>query len=125
MISPRSVLVIEDEPLVSMMLEDILDELGAKVAGVAANIPDALTAIGEGGFDCALLDMNLHGERSDALAKQLAEGGIPFAILSGGSEDIHALGAKVFVPKPYQIGDIEHAMLALDTGSRGSGEGHV
>ena len=42
MTASRSVLIVEDEPLISMMLEDFLDSLGHQVAGTCDNVPDAL-----------------------------------------------------------------------------------
>lgn len=115
------VFVAEDEPLVAMMLEDILVDLGANVSVVAANLPDALTAAEEVDVDCALLDMNLHGERADPVAGCLNKRGIPFAILSGGEIEAKELGAVVFVPKPYRFEDIERAIDALNLkiGERG------
>lgn len=107
------VLVAEDEPLVSMMLEEILIDLDAKVASVAATLPNALAAADKGNIDCALLDMNLHGERADPLAAWLTERGIPFAILSGGEIEAKELGAVIFVPKPYRFEDIERALDAI------------
>ena len=59
MIDALRVLIAEDEPLVSMMLEDMLVDLGAEIASVLANLPDALAAVEDGDFDCVLLDMNL------------------------------------------------------------------
>lgn len=108
------VFVAEDEPLVSLMLEDILVDLGANVSVVAANLSDALTAADEVDVDCALLDMNLHGERADPVAACLNKRGIPFAILSGGEIEARELGAVVFVPKPYRYEDIERALNAIN-----------
>ena len=38
----HNVLIVEDEPLISMMLEDVLDALGHNVVGVCDSVPDAL-----------------------------------------------------------------------------------
>lgn len=105
--------IAEDEPLVSMMLEEMLVDLGFDIASVAATLSDALAAADEGNFDCALLDMNLHGERADPVAACLIRRGIPFAILSGGDMEAKELGAVIFVSKPYRFEDIERAMDAL------------
>ena len=108
------VMIAEDEPLVSMLLEEMLLDLGATVASVATNFPDALAAADDGNFDCALLDMNLHGERADPVAARLTSRGIPFAILSGGQIEATKLGAVLFVPKPYRFEDIERALNAIN-----------
>ncbi|MGB3166425.1 MAG: response regulator [Alteraurantiacibacter sp.] len=107
------VLIAEDEPLVSMMLEEILTDLGVNVTSVAATLPDAIAAVEKGNIDCALLDMNLQGERADPVAACLAERSTPFAILSGGETEAEQLGAVVFVPKPYRFADIERTMDAI------------
>jgi CheY-like chemotaxis protein len=115
MISERSVLVIEDEPLVSMMLQDILTELGTPISAVVADISQALAAVDEGGFDVALLDMSLRGKAADPIASELKARHIPFAILSGATVNPNDFGAVVMVPKPYRFADIEQALLALDS----------
>lgn len=114
MISERRVLVIEDEPLVSMMLEDILTELGAPISAIVANISQALTKVDEGGFDVALLDMNLEGKSADPIASELKARHIPFAILSGATVNPNDFGAVLMVSKPYRLTDIEQALLKLD-----------
>lgn len=114
MISERRVLIIEDEVLVSMMLEDILADLGATVSAVVETISQALEVVDKGGFDIALLDMNLGGKPADRIARELKAKHIPFAILSGATVAPDDLGAALLVPKPYRFTDIEQALIALD-----------
>ncbi len=38
----KRVLIVEDEPIVAMVAEDILQDLGAEVVGPAAHLDDAL-----------------------------------------------------------------------------------
>ena len=45
-----------------MMLEDFLDLLGHKVRGTCDTVKCALAAVEKGGFDLAILDVNLKGE---------------------------------------------------------------
>ena len=105
------VLVVEDEPIVAMMVEDMLEELGCTVAGCAAHIDEGLRLAGEGGFDVALLDVNLNGRRSDPIADRLAEHGTPFVYATGyGAAAVEAhLGARV-LQKPYTIGQLAEAL---------------
>lgn len=85
---PRSVLIVEDEPLIAMMLEDYLTELGKTVVGPADSCAEALALIADGGIDAAILDVNLRGgETSWAIADALARAGIPFLFASGGRGD--------------------------------------
>ena len=54
-----SVLIIEDEPLIAMMVEDFIDVLGHQVAGAADSVAEGMAAVGRVGFDVAILDVNL------------------------------------------------------------------
>ena len=85
---PRNILIVEDEPLIAMMLEDFLDALDRVPAGTADNVAEALDRIGAGGIDAAILDVNLRGgEQSWPIADVLAAKGVPFVFATGGSQD--------------------------------------
>ena len=79
------VLVLEDETLVSMMVEDMLSDLGCEVVGPFARLDSALAFANEGQpkVDIALLDVNLGGERSFPLAEVLSGKGVPFVFTTG------------------------------------------
>ncbi|MCJ8190012.1 response regulator [Sphingomicrobium aestuariivivum] len=84
MTHPRNILVVEDEPLIAMMLEDFLDALGHQVAASCESVAEAMAAVEKGGFDMAILDVNLGGEPVWPVAEALRERGIPFALATGG-----------------------------------------
>ncbi len=74
MSSARRILVVEDEPLIAMMLEDFLDTLGHRVAGTAESVGEALAEVEKGGFDVAIIDIQLKGgENAWPVADRLAE----------------------------------------------------
>jgi CheY-like chemotaxis protein len=108
----RSVLIVEDEPLISMMLEDFLDSLGHRIAGTCESVPEALARLGEGGFDVAILDVNLKGERIWPVADRLIEMGVPYILATGGHiEPPPAAHANAPVlSKPFTIDAIEPAL---------------
>ena len=112
MTSSRSVLIVEDESLIAMMLEDFLDSLGHNVAGTCESVPEAAARVEEGGFDVSILDVNLKGERIWPVADRLAELGIPYVLATGGHIEpppaAHA-GAPV-LSKPFTIDAIEPAL---------------
>ncbi|HEU0065959.1 MAG TPA: response regulator [Sphingomonas sp.] len=82
------VLIVEDEPLIAMMLEDFLEVLERGVAGTADSVASALGLIEAGGVDAAILDVNLRGgEKSTAVAQALADRGVPFVFATGGGDD--------------------------------------
>src|SRR5689334_23497704 len=80
----RSILIVEDEPLIAMMLEDFLDSLGHKVSGTCDTVKCALDEVEKGGFDLAILDVNLKGENVWPVATRLRERNVPFVIATGG-----------------------------------------
>ena len=103
-------LIVEDEPLLSMLLEDMLEELGHGSPQICATIGSALEALESQSFDGVFVDLNLHSERADPVVADLKEKGIPFVITTGGIEDTVGLGALALVSKPYRFTDIEQAV---------------
>ena len=51
-----SVLVIEDEVLISMLLEDMLDEAGCTIVGPCPSVDEAMSVLDGQAFDVALVD---------------------------------------------------------------------
>ncbi len=82
-LASKRVLVIEDEVMISMLIEDVLVDAGCRVVGPFTNLSDALLAARNEAFDAALLDVNLRGEKVYPVADILTERGIPFVFLSG------------------------------------------
>lgn len=116
------VLVVEDEPLIGILLEDMITELGAVFVGPFASLEDALAAARLDNFDVALVDLNLRGERTDEVATLLAKRGIPFAVASGNSEAGLYLGQTMVVQKPFGLDDIAAALQGLASAC-GHGQG--
>ena len=56
----RRILVIEDETMISMMIERMLADLGCESVTAAATVNKALSLIDGQVFDCAMLDMNMN-----------------------------------------------------------------
>lgn len=77
------VLLVEDEFIISMLTEDMLNELGHVVSMSAATLEDGLQFAEEGAFDLAVLDVNLNGVTSYPIADVLTERSIPFIFASG------------------------------------------
>lgn len=55
------VLVVEDEELIGLMLVELLEELGAAVAGPAGSVAEALQLVERETPTSALLDLSLRG----------------------------------------------------------------
>lgn len=111
---PR-VLIVEDESLVGMLIEDMLAELGYDVAAMAARLEQALESARHAEADLAILDLNLDGHRTDAVAEVLRARGIPFIFATGyGSAGVTADWRDVPVlQKPFQQDDLAAALGKL------------
>jgi CheY-like chemotaxis protein len=114
-LSSLKVLVVEDEALVSMLVEDMLTDLGCTIIGPAAEIEEALRLAGSADIDAALLDVNLGGRPIFPVADALKARGVPFAFASGygeaGLTDDHR-GATV-LQKPFREADLRRVLETL------------
>jgi DNA-binding response OmpR family regulator len=116
MVAPRKILIVEDEPLISMLLEDFIDAIDKEVFGTADTVASALALVGRGGLDAAILDVNLRGgEKSWPVADALAAAGVPFVLATGGSDDVIASehAGRPKLPKPFTLDGVEKALNAL------------
>jgi DNA-binding response OmpR family regulator len=110
------VLLVEDEPLIAMMLEDFLDALDRQCAGTADCVAAAMPLVEAGEIDCAILDVNLRGgEKSWPIATALAERAIPFVFATGGADDMIAgeFRDRPILQKPFTLDGVEKALAAL------------
>ena len=111
---PRTILIVEDEPLIAMMLEDFLESLGHIVKASCDNVADALKAVALNGFDIAILDVNLKGENVWPVAAELRQRGVPFVLASGGHVEPpppEFAGAPL-IEKPFTIDRVTPALEA-------------
>lgn len=99
--------------MISMMLEDMIRDLGCTIVGSAADLEQALALVDEA-IDIAVLDVNLNGERSDPVADRLAERKIPFIFATGyGLNGLAAAHTEAPVlRKPYDERDLARALTA-------------
>lgn len=101
MIAGRRVLIVEDEFLVSAMLEDELADHGAIIVGPAASLAHGMQLAAAGQFDMAVIDWNLDGESSEPLARALQERGMPFVISTGYGMVPPEFADTAIMAKPY------------------------
>ncbi|MDZ4789628.1 MAG: response regulator [Hyphomicrobiales bacterium] len=108
------ILIVEDEPLISAVLEDWLSDLGHQVVGPACSVKQALSVITNASFDAAILDVNLGGERCDLLVDVLLACGAPFAFTTGDATDtVDKRFKSLTVTKPYDFETIERLIASL------------
>jgi CheY-like chemotaxis protein len=105
-------LVVEDEALVSMMVEEFLDELGYKVVATAASLDEAIAKAGSAGIDVAILDVNLAGEMSYPVAEILLSRGIPFIFATGYGIEGRPAGLEdaPLISKPFRLEQLGSAL---------------
>ncbi len=112
----KRILIIEDEPLIAMVLEFIIEGAGAQPLGPATTVAEALTLVAEAGtIDAAVLDYNLGEESSEAVAQRLRAAGIPWIWATGQAANPPA-GAGMDAPmlfKPYREDDVIRALTAI------------
>jgi CheY-like chemotaxis protein len=108
-------LIVEDEPLVAMLVEDAIAELGLTASGPATRVEKALQLLQERTFAGAILDVNLAGEPVYPVAAVLRERQIPFLFLTGYGEDaIHNDFDKMpIVKKPFTLEQIQSVIRQL------------
>jgi len=108
----KRVLLVEDEPLVSMMLADMLSAFGHKVDGPYNRFPDAILAAKSNNLQAGILDVNLGGEKTYAVADILANRKIPFAFVTGYGPDtiVSEFSYAPVLQKPIEAAKL-HALL--------------
>ena len=108
----KRVLLVEDEPLVSMMLADMLSAFGHKVDGPYSRFSDAMLAAKSNNLQAGILDVNLGGEKTYAVAGILTDRKIPFAFVTGYGPDsiVSAFAHAPVLQKPIEAAKL-HALL--------------
>jgi CheY-like chemotaxis protein len=100
----KRILVVEDEPIVAMMIEQMIEDMGAQTVGPAASLEQALDLAATADVHVAILDLNLNGQRTSEVAKTLKQRGVPFIFATGyGSAGGQDLGQKAVLQKPFQM----------------------
>ena len=110
----RRVLVVEDESMVTMLLQDFLEDMGCEVAGIASRLAEALEKIDTVTFDVAILDVNLNGQQTLPVAQALLARGSPVVFATGYAATTvpPELRTVPILQKPFQQQDLERALRA-------------
>ena len=114
----RRILVVEDSPVVGPFTVDILGDLGCEVVGPAPNMAAARLLVEASGFDAALMDVHIRGERVFPLCELLDQKRIPFVFTSGYADWAmpEKWSDRPRLSKPYTIGQVERALRQLLAG---------
>jgi DNA-binding response OmpR family regulator len=111
---PR-ILMLDDEPLISMMVRDWLEELGCETVGPAHSVRSALDLIEGASLDGAILDVTLGRENCYPVADALIKLGVPIAFATGrGGEEIDPrFKDAVVLSKPFSFEAVKGAVDRL------------
>jgi PAS domain S-box-containing protein len=111
------VLLVEDEPLISMMIADMLSKNGHQVDGPYSRFSEALAAAANNELQAGILDVNVSGEAVYPIAEALAKRRIPFVFVTGyGADSIDPRFNHIpVVQKPVELQSI-WAALAESSG---------
>jgi CheY-like chemotaxis protein len=112
---PEDVLIVEDDPIISLDFEDTILGFGVKTVRSAGNVARALQLIAERAPDFALLDVGLVLEKSFAIAERLDALKIPFVFVTGYGVDVRlpaAFADRPRLAKPYSTQALNAALRA-------------
>jgi two-component system, response regulator PdtaR len=116
----RTVLIVEDEPLVAFENEHGLEQAGYTIAATVEDYDHAARVIGDDDVDLVIADVSLRGEQSGIDVAMLAQAkGLPVLFVTGACpvEARHlALGC---LAKPYAPRDLVAAINVIDAILRG------
>ena len=116
------VLIVEDAWIVAASLQSLLEMIGASVVGPCTSLDEATAAVRSGGFDVAVMDLDLQGEMSDELIGIIADSGLPVVVVSGNPvQDATAQRVAAVLPKPYRAERLLQALREVQAGMRGEG----
>jgi CheY-like chemotaxis protein len=111
----RRVLVVEDEPMIRLLLDDMLTDLGYTMAAEAGRLDEALVVARQGEFDIAILDVNLDGQPITPVVDVLVARGVPFVFVSGyarrGIPEAHSKAP--LLQKPFRADGLERALATV------------
>jgi CheY-like chemotaxis protein len=109
-----SVLVVEDEFIIADEIATMVQAAGHSVLGPAASVDDAMAILDKDRPAFAIIDANLRGQSSAALARHLTDLGIPFCVCTGYRlDDLRpTFGDVVLVQKPVRASALVAALNA-------------
>lgn len=105
-LAAKRILIVEDEPLISLLLEDMLVDLGCVVAGSAFDLAEGERLARDETIDAAIIDLNLDGQTSHSVAALLDQRGIPYLLATGYGQATDFTEAANLLHKPYRASDL-------------------
>jgi CheY-like chemotaxis protein len=109
------VLIVEDEPLVSMLIGDIVHDTVPSVVIIKSSVRGAKVALSDP-FHLALLDVDVTNGKTYEVAHLLVGKHIPFVFVSGSLRRELPLELRdiPFIPKPFADAEIRDVILSVE-----------
>src|SRR5271154_6883583 len=97
------VLIVEDEPLISMTLGDIVEDTLPADVVIKSCVYEARKVMGDP-FDLALLDIDVTNGKTYEIARALGRNNVPYVFITGSlREHLPAdLADALFIGKPFR-----------------------
>lgn len=113
--SPLRGIIVEDEPILLMLLEDMLTDIGISVVGKATDVNTAMALAQESACDFAILDAHIVGGEIAPVFKALQERNVPVVFSTGDSPQaiLTRYGDVPVLAKPYLASDLEVALQQI------------
>ena len=116
----RSVLIVEDEPLVAFDNEHALEQAGYHVAATVEDYDHAVSVIEDDEVDIVIADIALHGDKTGVdVARHAHERGLPVLFVTGACPGDAIDMAVGCLAKPYLPRDLIAAIHVIETRLRG------
>lgn len=109
-----SVFLVEDEVMIRMMVADMLEELGYRIAAESGEVGEAVRLAQSTEFDIAILDVNVNGKVISPVAEVIQARNRPFVFATGyGAQGLpEEFRGRPTLQKPFQM---ETLALVLQT----------
>jgi DNA-binding response OmpR family regulator len=111
-LSGRTILVVEDEPLIALDIERSFRRVGADVP-VARSLTDAFGLLERTGISAAIVDFGLVDGDADELCLRLNEKQVPFVLHSGYTHSGTACAPGIQISKPARPDELIGAVHQL------------
>jgi DNA-binding response OmpR family regulator len=108
----RSILIVEDEPLIALEISIAFRQVGA-IAVMARSLAEAVRHVQDESLSAAVLDFGLGHEDTAAVCSRLQERAIPFVLHSGYTHTPDACRGGTVVPKPADPAVLVKTIVAL------------
>lgn len=114
----KRILVVEDEYWLAREIAGALKDVGAEIIGPASTLLEAQRLLESHRPDCAVLDVNLHGQMALPIADHLQSAEVPFAVATGYDREAlpASLASAPHLKKPFDPRELRSLLPALISG---------